>query len=177
MNVQLHMIRPAIVGDGGFLARLRAASLSELQLLEPGCAATFETDAERAFEGLLARDEIVARLLVVGGDVVGSACVMFWHRLPYATTSLHGELAGVYVARAHRRRGFARRLCGEVLAAAHKRNVRRVVVHPSPAGRALYAGLGFVPSGELRLGTSEGGYAVHSCGAPGLEVDISKITT
>ncbi|GAC1544703.1 MAG: GNAT family N-acetyltransferase [Vulcanimicrobiaceae bacterium] len=143
-------LRSASRADAPGLARLRCASLIELG--HPGAhEPSFERDAARAFDALLSSGELAAWLLVADGRVAGSACALFWHRLPYPGTSLQAELAGVYVAPAFRRRGIARELCREAIAASHARGTRRIVVHPSSAGAALYAELGFTAGNELRL--------------------------
>jgi GNAT superfamily N-acetyltransferase len=90
-------------------------------------------------------------LLVSDGRVVGAALALFWRRLPYPDTSLHAELAGVYVEPAYRRHGFARELCRETIAVARARGVRRIVVHPAGAARAMYRELGFSSGNEMRL--------------------------
>ncbi|GAC1312576.1 MAG: hypothetical protein NVS2B3_16140 [Vulcanimicrobiaceae bacterium] len=146
-------LRAATRADARALARLRLASLRELDLSGAGDP-TFERDATRAFESLLTTHDLIAWVLVVDACVVGSACALFWQRLPYPGSSLHAELAGVYVAPAYRRRGIARELCREVIAASRARGARRIVVHPSDAGLDLYAELGFVGGNELRLATS-----------------------
>lgn len=143
-------LRAATRADARALAELRRASLIELGL-PFACEPEFERAAIRAFDTMLATRELAAWVLVVGGRVAGSACALFWHRLPYPGTSLHAELAGVYVAPPYRRRGIARELCREAIAASRARGVRRIVVHPSAAGATLYAELGFTASNELRL--------------------------
>ena len=146
-------LRAATRADARALARLRRASLNELAL--PGAdEPTFERDAAVAFETLLSTHDLVAWVLVVDARVVGSACALFWRRLPYPGSSVHAELAGVYVAPAYRRRGIARELCREAIAASRARGARRMVVHPSRAGLALYTELGFVEGNELRLASS-----------------------
>ena len=143
-------LRAATRTDARALAELRTASLIELGLA-PSREPRFERDAVRAFEDLLGARELAAWLLVADGRVAGSACALFWNRLPYPGTSLHAELAGVYVAPPYRRRGIARELCREAIAAARARGARRIVVHPSAAGASLYTELGFTTGNELRL--------------------------
>lgn len=143
-------LRAATRADARALARLRRASLCELAL--PGADDPhFERDAARAFETMLDARELVAWVLVADGEIAGSACALFWQRLPYPGSSLHAELSGVYVAPPFRRRGIARELCREAIAASRARGARRIVVHPSAAGMALYRELGFTAGNELRL--------------------------
>ncbi len=144
-------VRDATHADAAALARLRRASLLELGLLAPAGADGFERAAATEFAALFVQEALAAKLLECDGDVAGSASVLFWRRLPYAGTSLHAELAGVYVAPRVRRNGYARWLCEEALELARARGVRRIVVHPSAAGRALYHRLGFSESNQLRL--------------------------
>jgi GNAT superfamily N-acetyltransferase len=144
-------VRAAALADVAALARLRRAALIELGLLAPAGADAFERDAARSFGALFAQDRIASRLLVCDGEVAGCASALFWERLPYPRTSLHAELAGVYVAPAYRRAGFARLLCAATLEAARARGARRIFVHPSAAGRALYRGLGFSEGNQMVL--------------------------
>jgi GNAT superfamily N-acetyltransferase len=147
----LTYLRPATRGDGFALARMRSASLLELGTLQPSGDVRFEREAAHAFEDLLASGRLDAWLLVACGRIAGSASVLFWQRLPYPETSLHAELAGVYVAPGLRKRGFARELCREVIDVARARGVRHIVVHPSSGARSLYTSLGFGEGNEMRL--------------------------
>ena len=140
-------LRQAGARDAPALAALRRASLLEQRLLTPDDAPAFERAAVRELQALFAEERLAAWLLVVDQRVAGSACMVFWQRLPYAGTSLHAELSGVFVEAPFRRCGFARELCREAIAAARARGARRIVVHPSPAGRELYRELGFRPVG------------------------------
>jgi GNAT superfamily N-acetyltransferase len=144
-------VRAATRSDVVTLARFRSAGLIELGLLVPEDAAAFERRARAEFEALFANERIAARLLVCDGEIGGCASALFWERLPYARTSLHAELAGVYVVPHLRRRGFARIVCSAAIEAARSRGVRRIVVHPSAAGRTLYRGLGFSDGNQMSL--------------------------
>jgi GNAT superfamily N-acetyltransferase len=144
-------LRHADVSDAHALATLRRASLCELGLLSASDAPAFEREAARRFEGLLDANRMAAWIIAIDGRIAGSACLLFWERLPYPGSSLHAELAGVYIEPAHRRQGFARRLCVEAIGAARLRGARAIFVHPSAAGRTLYRELGFADAGQLRL--------------------------
>ena len=144
-------LRIASGSDAWALARLRAASHIELGMLRPAARYAFERTACREFADLFASERMSAWVLVEHGRVVGSACALYWQRLPYTGTSLHAELAGVYVTPDLRGHGYARELCREAIATARGRGVRHLSVHPSDSGRRLYAALGFEPSGEMRL--------------------------
>ncbi len=144
-------LRAATPNDAWALARLRRASLLELGHVEPGDAARFECEAYRELRELFESGLLAAWVLVANARVVGAACVVSYRRLPYARTSWHAELAGVFVERAYRRRGYARELCGEALGSARASGARAIFVVPSRDGRALYESLGFRPNGTLAL--------------------------
>jgi GNAT superfamily N-acetyltransferase len=137
--------------DAAALAELRVASVIEMGLLRPDDAPAFARRCRRELWDALRDDRLAAWLLAVDGRVEGCACVLFWNRLPYPGTSLHAEVSGVYVAPAYRRRGIARELVRETIAAARARGARRIVLNSTDEMRAFYRDLGFADSGQLRL--------------------------
>jgi GNAT superfamily N-acetyltransferase len=144
-------LRRAERADARSLARLRVASLVEQKVLAPGETAPFERAAAAGFATLLREDRMTAWLLIVDGTARGSACALYWERLPYPGTALHAELSGVYVEPPFRGRGIARELCREAIDAAWARGSRHIKVHSSPGAVALYRALGFVDGREMRL--------------------------
>jgi hypothetical protein len=86
-------MRAATGADAAALARLRRASHVELGLLAPSTADGFERAAVAEFASLFGEGRLAARLLVCEGEILGCASVLFWRRLPYASTSLHADLA------------------------------------------------------------------------------------
>lgn len=148
--VELYIARASIV-DAYDLARLRAVSLVEMGLLKPLERGLFQQRAQREFVKLFREGRLAAWLLVADGHAMGCTCVLLWDRLPYPTTSLHAEVAGVYVDPALRGRGYAREMVREAISWARAAEVRKIVLHPSSAGRGLYEGLGFIDGNEMRL--------------------------
>jgi GNAT superfamily N-acetyltransferase len=144
-------LRQADRFDVPSLAKLRVEALVEMGLLAPADGATFTPRALAELWRLYATDSAASWLLSADGEAVGCASVVFWQRLPYPGTSLHAELAGVYVAPEYRRRGYASELISEALAGARARGVRRIVLQPTEHTRALYRSFGFDDSGQLRL--------------------------
>lgn len=147
-------IRRAFSFDAAALARLRAASLRELGRLDDAHAEAFARDAQADFTRLLAEDRLIAFVLCDGAEVVGSACAIFFERLPYPDGMLHAEIAGVYVAPAFRGNGWAAQLVRDVVSATNNRGVRKTVLHPSPLAKPLYERLGFEDEPAMRLRTS-----------------------
>lgn len=136
-------LRQAQTMDAWELAELRFASLAEMGLLQPVQAPGFIRRAASEFFTLLREDRLTAWLLVEGNRPVGCACVIFWDRLPYANTSLHAEICGVYVLPEFRRRGYATELVGEAVASAHGRCARKIVLSSTESAREIYRRLGF----------------------------------
>jgi GNAT superfamily N-acetyltransferase len=79
---------------------------------------------------------IVRRLLPRPGNLQGGA---------------EGYILNVYTEPEHRRRGLARELMEVILAWCRENHIARITLHASEEGRALYEGLGFVPTDEMRL--------------------------
>ncbi|HEY4439610.1 MAG TPA: GNAT family N-acetyltransferase [Candidatus Elarobacter sp.] len=137
-------LRRAHGTDAHDLALLRADSLAEQGYVVPAQREPFVREAEDSFARAFARDGMVAWLLCDGETVVGSACAMYFERLPFPDGSLHAELSGVYVAPAYRRRGWASKLVAAVVDDVRRSPVRKTFLRPAPGKRALYARLGFV---------------------------------
>jgi GNAT superfamily N-acetyltransferase len=147
-------IRRAQATDAHDLALLRADSLAEQGYVVPPQREAFVGDATADFARSLARGGIVAWLLCDGAEPVGSACAIYFERLPYPDGSLHAELSGVYVAPAYRRRGYASQLVAAVVDDVRRSPVRKTFLRPAPGARTLYARLGFVEdaTGVMQLG-------------------------
>jgi ribosomal protein S18 acetylase RimI-like enzyme len=144
-------LRAAILADAPALARLRARGLAEQGLLPEAESDAFIPTALREFRRLFAGKRISARVAVDDGEIVGCASVVFWQRLPYPGSSLHAEIAGVYVAPSCRRQGLATQLTLEAIADARARGVRKIFLHPSAQARSLYRRLGFTEKKQLEL--------------------------
>ena len=137
-------IRRAREDDASALARLRAASLVEQQHLAAGERDGFGARAAGDVARLLREGRLAAWLLCDGETVVGSACAVYFERLPFADGTLHAELSGVYVDPAYRGAGHASRLIAAVVGAVEGSGARKTFLRPSPASRSLYARLGFI---------------------------------
>jgi len=92
---------------------------------------------------------------VDGSGIVGSAgCQIFAGLYPDVLEPVqrqYGYLWGVYVEPALRRAGIASRLTQAATAYLKEIGCTHVVLHASPPGRPVYAGLGFEPTNEMRL--------------------------
>jgi ribosomal protein S18 acetylase RimI-like enzyme len=152
-------LRAADQLDSGALARLRAASLVELDLLRAPDVDAFLVAAAREFYALFRAERIAAWIACDAERVVASSCAVFYDRLPYPDGSRHAELCGVYVMPAYRKRGFASELVREAVAAAHAGGARKTFLRPSKTAKSLYARLGFVETELMTFAGSRRGWA------------------
>lgn len=137
-------IRRATEADAQELARLRVASLIEQGHLQDTDPRPFERRAVDDFVRLFRDGRLVAWVLRSGETIVGSACAIYFERLPFPDGTLHAELSGVYVAPAYRGAGRASELVKAVVEDVRASGARRTFLRPSPGARSLYARLGFV---------------------------------
>jgi len=147
------VIRRADEADAQELARVRVASLIEQGYAPDGDPRPFAARAADDLVRLFRAGRLVAWVLCEGETIVGSACAVYFERLPFPDGSLHAELSGVYVAPSHRGAGHASRLVQAVVDEIRASGARRTFLRPSPGARSLYARLGFVedPTGIMAL--------------------------
>jgi GNAT superfamily N-acetyltransferase len=143
-TARFFFVRPAGPADAAHLARLRAASLAEHGYLAEAERDAFVQRATADTARLFREQRLVAWLACAGDVVVGTACAVYFDRLPYPDGTLHAELSGVYVEPAYRGAGHASRLVAAVVEAVRTSGARRTFLRPSPGARSLYTRLGFV---------------------------------
>ncbi len=144
-TARFFFVRPAGADDAAQLARLRAASLAEQGYLTGAEFGAFVDRATADTARLFREERLVAWLAFAGdGAAIGSACAVYFDRLPYPDGTLHAELSGVYVEPVFRGAGCASRLVGAVVESVRTSGVRRTFLRPSPGARSLYARLGFI---------------------------------
>jgi GNAT superfamily N-acetyltransferase len=143
-TARFFFVRRADADDARHLATLRAASLAEQGYLPASERAAFVERAAADTARLFREGRLVAWLACADAAVIGSACAVYFDRLPYPDGTLHAELSGVYVDPAYRGAGCASSLVAAVVASVRAAGVRRTFLRPSPGARSLYARLGFV---------------------------------
>jgi ribosomal protein S18 acetylase RimI-like enzyme len=106
----------------------------------------------------IARRDLQHRAFVAelhNGNVVGSGCCQIFAGLYpdilESSARRYGYISGVYVERAYRRRGVARRLTLAATTYLASIGCTHALLHASPPGQPLYASLGFQPTNEMRL--------------------------
>jgi GNAT superfamily N-acetyltransferase len=81
----------------------------------------------------------------------GAILITSWPAHPYDLECCRATILNVYTDPEYRRRGIARLLMETMIDWCKRKNLARVNLHASHAGRHLYESLGFEPSNEMRL--------------------------
>jgi GNAT superfamily N-acetyltransferase len=153
-----YRIRQATVADVDAIVRHRVRMFMDMGELEPGDAPAVES-ATRARLGVeLVSGQYVAWLVEAGNEVVAGAGVLLHQYYPNAENPRGRPTAyilNVYTEPEHRRQGLAQKLVEEILAWCRANDFPRASLHASDAGRAVYEGLGFKPSNEMRVSINQ----------------------
>ena len=161
MTEPTFIVREAALSDLPALARHRAFMFRDMGQLKPGREAPL-IDATSSYlhQAMPGGDYLawVAEETATRGVIVGGAGVQLRPILPRlhpGTTDLElgpeALVVNVYVEPEWRRRGVALALMQTLLRALSERGIRRIVLHASDEGRALYERLGFTATNEMRL--------------------------
>lgn len=149
-----HTIRSAGLNDLAVLVRHRGDMFRAMGYEDESALEAMEAAFARWVEIRMERAEYLAWLAVDGeGKPIAGAGVWMMDWLPHMVGpgAPRANIVNVFVEPEWRRRGIARELMSIVLDACRKREIRAVILHASPEGRALYASLGFAPTNEMRL--------------------------
>lgn len=149
------LIRTASADDMPALVEFRLAMFREMGWSDEARLDQLAPAYEAYVREQTEAGEFTAWVAEQDGCVQG-AVGLLWERVPPTVRNLSGRQAYVlslYVRPEARRRGIAGRLIGEAVAHARAGDAEVVSLHASPAGKALYARLGFVESPEYRLFT------------------------
>ena len=143
---ELHRLREIdVTEDGEFIYRCSGGEVVAVPLIwhrPPWSEAQCEE-----------RIQLLRHKLRSGGDIIGAfdgealvGLIALRHRL----TPDSAELAGLWVSRAYRRQGIARRLTGELIRLARAGGARRLYVSATESASAVgfYRGQGFTPTPE-----------------------------
>jgi GNAT superfamily N-acetyltransferase len=98
-----------------------------------------------AYKAWLAEDS--AGTVLAGGGIV----LADWPGFPGETLAKRAWILNMYTEPQARRRGIAKQLLQVILEWSRTHGLSMVSLHASPAGRPLYASLGFQPTNEMRI--------------------------
>jgi GNAT superfamily N-acetyltransferase len=152
-------IRLATALDSLLLAEQRVAMFRDMGRTTPEIEQPLLESCASYFTTALASGEYVgwvAELTAPPRTAIGGAGVQFRPLLPRTDPSgqlllvgREGLILNVYVDRAHRRQGVARRLMDTLIRWAPGAGIVRLVLHAAPDGRRLYESLGFFETNEM----------------------------
>jgi len=147
-------IRRATIDDAAVISHHRAAMFRDMGLLDEEEAATLEAETLAYLTEMLPANKYFGWLVESHGVVVAGAGLIVRRMLPRPGNLQGGAEAyilNIYTEPELRRQGLARELMKTVLGWCREQHIARITLHASDDGRALYEGLGFVPTNEMRL--------------------------
>ena len=149
-----YLVREATLADLPTLVRQRFSMFAELGDASEADRADLEAAiarylAEAIPAGLFRAWLVEADALAVAGGGIQLRPLV--PRPGYTRGEPEAIVLSIWTDPAHRRRGLARRVVAAILAWCRANGVRRVCLHASPDGRALYEQLGFRPTNEMRI--------------------------
>ncbi len=146
-------IRMATVEDAGLITQHRHWMFDDNGFGAEGTLPVMDAAFEPWVMERLGDERYVGLLLEEEGQVVAGAGIFFMEFPPHWMDAqpMRAYVLNVYVAPEARGKGFAKRLMEESIAVCENRGVGVVTLHASPMGRRIYEGMGFEPTGEMRI--------------------------
>jgi GNAT superfamily N-acetyltransferase len=157
-------IRLALPDDAPLIAQHRARMFQDMGQVPESSFAEFRARCEPRIRAMLETGEYVGWLACPDDQpshVVAGVGVQVRQTLPHPSGEVddnfaiaegrQGLIINVFTEPEWRRRGVAGLLMQEIIAWAREQRLDRLVLHASDEGRALYEGVGFKPSNEMRL--------------------------
>lgn len=146
-------IRQAKLKDVPLLAYQRAIMFVDMGVIKAEAAKDIEHTSLQKITKMLKSKEFFGFLIELEEEVIGSAGLTVRQLLPSPldldpTYGLHVE--NVFIEKKHRRRGAGRQLMQHIIKWAKDKGIRRITLHTSDQGKALYQSLGFSFTKEMR---------------------------
>jgi GNAT superfamily N-acetyltransferase len=141
--------RRATGADIPALVQIRAVFLAEVSEADPNDPALRDAIA-RYFSATIASEDFVT-LLAVADDRVIATGGLVYHRHPPSQKNLSGRepyVLNMYTLPEFRGRGIATKILRELAKIVRAGGGRRIRLHTYPKAAAVYARLGFVPTGD-----------------------------
>lgn len=117
-----------------------------------------EAENRRYYQEALRTGSHIACFACIGGEVVGCGGVCLYREMP-SPDNPNGKCAylmNIYTRPQFRRRGVGMAVIGWLVEQAKRRNIAKIYLETSEAGKRLYTGLGFIPMpGMLKLPAGE----------------------
>ena len=149
-----YLVREATVADVPTLVRQRFSMFAELRDASEADRPILEAAIARYLAEAIPAGLFRAWLVETNGAPVAGGGIQLRPLVPrpgYTQGEPEAIVLSIWTDPEHRRRGLARRVMDALLAWCQANGVRRVCLHASPDGRALYEQLGFRPTNEMRI--------------------------
>ncbi|MFX1250041.1 MAG: GNAT family N-acetyltransferase [Promethearchaeota archaeon] len=141
------VIRKATLEDLDELVKLRLALLCEMVELDENYKAKLAESIQEYFVTKIPKNEFYAWVAENDGQIIASSGLVFHQKPP-----IHGNLTGreayimnMYTLPNWRNKGIATKLLNEVLKFVKEKNLIRIRLHATDAGRKIYEKAGFIP--------------------------------
>jgi len=154
-------VRFATVEDAEVISWHRARMFQDMGELPAHLFEAFRVTSRDHLRHLLERRRYVGWLLSLENapnKIIAGAGVHLRRVLPHPVKNAatfadgrHGVIVNVFTEPEWRRKGLAGMLLKEIIDWAHDQKLDRLLLHSSVDGRALYEGLGFVATDEMRF--------------------------
>ncbi|HJV90426.1 MAG TPA: GNAT family N-acetyltransferase [Holophagaceae bacterium] len=145
-------IRPSTLADLELHVRHRTAMFRDMVMGDEAGLARMSERFRAWLRPRLLTGEVRGLVRDVYGVAVGSGLLWLREQMPVPLTELdlRGHVFNVYVEAAHRGQGHARALMVALEASAAEWGVEILELHASKDAEALYRGLGYEPTSEMR---------------------------
>ncbi len=147
-------IRQASLGDAATVCAHRRAMFSDMGHQDEAALDAMITEFLPWVEKQMSAGHYLAWFLTTNsGEIVAGLglWLMDWPPHMIAPAKPRANILNVYTHPEFRRLGLARRLMDTALEHCRAHGIRNIILHASPAGRALYAAMGFSQTNEMRL--------------------------
>lgn len=145
-------IRRATPEDAPALAEAWHAMLKEAKLLLPRVDPEWRSIVAPAFAQGIRQGQALWFVAEADGRIVATAAAILTETpAALALTGRHATIAGVYTEPEYRRRGLARALTEQTIAACRERECATIRLRATAMAQSLYVSLGFVPGDEMVL--------------------------
>ncbi|MFE7083276.1 GNAT family N-acetyltransferase [Priestia megaterium] len=151
----LYSVDKASMLDINEIIRLRVALLKEVHEIQSEEEENKIVNATKSYlETEISNNNFVSYIAKSNEEVVSVSGVSFFKRPPYLENlqGIEAYILNMYTLPNHRNQGLARQLLEKCIKECKKRNVKRIWLHASKDGEALYRSMGFEFKGsEMEL--------------------------
>lgn len=145
-------IRKAAIDELDLLMEWRMTVLREVfSVPDENPLDELELENRRYYQNAIKNDTHIACFAYDGDQVVGCGGVCFYQEMPSPDnpTGQCAYLMNIYTHPALRDRGIGRSIVQWLVQQAERRNITKIYLETSKAGRRLYDGMGFVPMSDM----------------------------